>query len=285
LRPPIGAHVSTAGGIERALDRARELGYEAVQLFVKSPHQWRGPRLDQATVDAFRAARAARPVAFLAAHAAYLINLAALDRSVLRRSRTALVDELVRGAALGLDALIVHPGAHLGVGEREGLARAAESLSHALGRSSAAGPRLLIENTAGPGTVLGHRLEHLADLVERSGGGARLGLCLDTCHAFAAGYDLRTARGYERFWSEAEQVVGLGSVGCLHLNDSRYPQGSRRDRHANLGDGGIGLGCFRRVVRDPRLAAIPMVLETPRGDEGQGHARDFARLKGWRATR
>lgn len=264
------------------MERAREIGCEAVQIFVKSPQQWRGARLEGAEVEAFRAARQATGVGPVVAHAAYLINLAAPDQGVLSRSRRGLADELARCGRLGVDALVVHPGAHLGAGVERGLGRAAASLREVLARTQP-GARLLVENTAGQGTVLGAELEQLAALLERVAAPERLGLCIDTCHAFAAGYSLDRSAAYRRFWERLDALAGLTAIGCLHLNDSAHARGSRRDRHANLGEGEIGDALFRRLVRDPALAALPMILETPRGADGRGHARDLAKLRRWRA--
>ncbi|MDX1501139.1 MAG: deoxyribonuclease IV [Thermoanaerobaculia bacterium] len=280
--PRLGAHVSAAGGVHRALERARAAGCETAQIFVKSPNRWRGPEIADTAAAAFRDGRGDLPGPVVA-HAAYLVNLAATDRTVLRRSRRALADELRRCDLLGVDALVVHPGAHLGAGPERGVARVARSVRRVLDEHPP-DCRLLLENTAGQGTVLGRHLEELTAML-----GAirrpRVGVCIDTCHAFAAGYPVHTRRGYDRFWDEVDEKIGLAAVGCLHLNDSRFPLGSRRDRHANLGDGEIGPASFRRLVGDPRLLEVPMILETPLGEDGQGHARDLARLKRWRRRR
>ena len=280
--PPLGAHVSAAGGIDKALERASELGYEAAQVFVKSPQQWAAPALRKNTVQGFRAARATSRVEVFVAHAAYLLNLASPDTAIRARSRKGLADELVRCDRLGIEYLVVHPGAHMGAGEDRGLARIADSLDRILRRHSQCGTRVLLENTAGQGTVLGHRLEHLERVRADAACGDRLGICLDTCHLFAAGYSIKAAKGYAAFLERLDDLLAQRAICCLHLNDSQHPRGSRRDRHANLGDGKIGSALFRRLVREPRLAAIPMILETPIGDDRQGHVRDFARLLGWR---
>lgn len=296
--PPIGAHASAAGGVHLALDRARGFGCEAVQVFVKSPHQWKAARLRESDVHLFTEARHPRrgapedgapangdestdPLGPVVAHAAYLINLASPDRRVLGRSRRGLADELARCHRFGIDALIVHPGAHLGSGIERGVARVVESVGEVLDRTPG-GTRLLLENTAGQGTVLGASLEELASMLEGCAAEERLGVCLDTCHAFAAGYGLHRSRGYEAYWARVEALLGLDAVGCLHLNDSQHPLGSHRDRHANLGEGEIGPGLFRRLMGEPRLSRVPMVLETPVGDDRQGHARDLAKLRRWR---
>ncbi len=278
VTPLLGAHVSTAGGLPLALERGVELGCDAIQIFVKPPSQWRLRPLARREAPRFRAARAASPIAAVLAHATYLINLAATDRDTLRRSRSTLGAELARCQTLAVPALVVHPGAHLGRGKRRGVEAVARSLDRVLDRRRGAATRLLLENTAGQGTTLGWRLEQLAEIRQRCRHRRRIGFCIDTCHAFAAGYRLDRPAGYERFVAELDACLGLDAVGCFHLNDSRHAAGSRRDRHANLGTGRIGRGAFRRLVRDRRLAGIPMVLETPRGDGGDGHRRDLELL-------
>ncbi len=280
--PPLGAHVSIAGGVERAIDRARELRCETAQIFVKNASQWVGKPLDESSVAAFRDAREGSPLVRIVAHASYLINLAARDRAILGKSRRALADELDRCERLGLDGLVVHPGAHMGVGEERGVARAAESLDRVLEGRDRAGVRILLENTAGQGTVLGHRLEQLAAMRAACSRPGRVGVCLDTCHAFAAGYEVHREEGYEELFGRFRELFADRDLGCLHLNDSQRGLGSRRDRHANLGRGEIGTGLFRRLVADPRLAGVPMILETPMGEESRGHRRDLKLLKTWR---
>lgn len=282
--PPLGAHVSAAGGLERAIERGEALGCEALQVFVKNPSQWRGKALDETDAVAFRTAHRRSAIGPLVAHGTYLVNLAATDRSNLSRSRRATVDELSRCRAAGIGELVVHPGAHLGAGEEQGLARIAASLDAVLATRESEGPRILLEITAGQGTVVGYRLEHLAVLRERCAGGDRLGLCLDTCHAFAAGYAIHEERGYEELMGEIEDRFGWAALGCIHLNDSQRGFASRRDRHANIGEGEIGLATFERLLADERLAAVPMILETPLGDDGGGHARDLERLRALRSA-
>ena len=275
----LGAHVSAAGGLPRAVERAVAAGYEAFQLFVKSPQQWLARRLARGESAAFREAFRQSRLERSVAHGTYLVNLAAIDAATLRRSRSTLGIELGRCQTLGVPDLVVHPGAHLGRGVEAGIAAVAASLAAVLAQRRGRATRLLLENTAGQGTVLGARLEHLAEMRRLSGHPERIGFCIDTCHAFAAGYRIDTAAGWERFVGEMDRHLGLANVGCLHLNDSRHEAGSNRDRHANVGRGRIGRAAFRRILHDPRLAALPMILETPLGDDGRGHQRDFALLR------
>ena len=278
VEPLLGAHESAAGGPSRAIERAEAIGCRALQVFVKSPSQWRGSELADSEVAAFRVARAASRVVAVVAHASYLINLAAPGATMRERSIEALADELERARRLGLDALVLHPGAHLGEGAAAGLRRAAAALDAAYARLAADAPPTLLEQTAGQGTLLGARLEELAAIRAAASCEARLGFCLDTCHAFAAGYPVDGEAGWEAFLAQVELTLGLARVRCVHLNDSKGVRGCRRDRHANLGEGEIGLEAFVRVARDPRLAGVPLVLETPLGADGRGHARDLARL-------
>lgn len=283
--PPLGAHVSVAGGMPTAIERATTLGCTAAQVFVKNANQWQGRELTEEEEASFRAARAASQVGPLVAHASYLINLCSADPALLARSREALADELSRCARLGVDGLVLHPGAHLGAGEEAGIDRVAASLDAVLAGLPDIATRVLLENTAGQGSCLGYRLEHLAAIRERVASPHRVGVCLDTCHAFAAGYAIHKRQGYEGFVREIEELLGLPAVGCFHLNDSVRPFGSRRDRHAHIGEGEIGLPAFARLLHDPRLREIPMVLETEPGDEMEGHRRDLEMLRGLRKPR
>jgi len=278
--PPLGAHVSVAGGLATAFERAADLGCEAIQIFVKNANQWQGRTLAGEEVDAFRAARAASAVGPVVAHASYLINLAAAEGEIREKSVAALADELARCTLLGVDALVVHPGAHVGAGDATGIERVAAALDRVLGLLPQSPVRILIENTAGQGTCLGHRLEHLAQIRARVAAPHRLGACLDTCHAFAAGYALHEPAGYEDFVAAAVELFGRGVLGCLHLNDSLRPFASRRDRHAHIGEGEIGLDAFARLLHDRRLRDVPMVLETEPEDAMAGHRRDLAVLRG-----
>ncbi|PYQ65070.1 MAG: deoxyribonuclease IV [Acidobacteria bacterium] len=278
--PPLGAHCSVAGGMPTAIARATSLGCTAAQVFVKNASQWRGRELTAEEVAAFRAAHAESAVGPLVAHASYLINLCSADPVLLARSREALADELSRCARLGVGGLVVHPGAHLGAGEEAGVERVAASLDAVLAALPGAPVRVLLENTAGQGSCLGHRLEHLEAIRARVAAPARVGVCLDTCHAFAAGYALHEKAGYEEMWAEFAARIGFAALGGMHLNDSLRPFGSRRDRHAHIGEGEIGLGAFARLLHDPRLAGVPMIIETETGEDLAGHRRDLETLRG-----
>jgi len=283
--PHLGAHVSTAGGVSTAFPRAAAIGCDALQVFVKNANAWRARPLAAAEADAFRAAHAAT-AGFAAsaplpvvAHAGYLINLCSPKPDVHERSQAALADELERCDALGVPGLVLHPGAHLGAGEAvgiDGVARALDAVHAALPSGRA---RVLLENTAGQGTVLGARLGQLAEIIARVDAPERVGVCLDTCHAFAAGYDLRSEAGYLAFLDEVEATVSLARVAAVHLNDSQFGLGAGKDRHASIGAGELGAAAFARWIADPVWGDRPMVLETPLGDDDLGHARDLATLR------
>lgn len=261
----IGAHQSISGGLEKAVERAVADGCESVQVFTRNQSQWAVKPLAPEAVGRFRHAveRWGVPRARLLAHDSYLINVCAADRDLRRRSLDALVVELERCAALGIGALVMHPGAHLGRGETRALKQVARALTRALSRTEGHPDAavLLIENTAGQGTTLGHRFEHLRDLLADVEPKARLGICFDTQHAFAAGYDMSTPDGHAATLDELDRVVGLRHVRAFHLNDSKKPLGARVDRHERIGRGHLGAGCFRRLLDDPRFAETPGVLE------------------------
>lgn len=265
----LGAHLSIAGGLERALTAADRLGCGAVQLFTKNASTWRERTLTTDEIERFRAAHAAAGRPALASHAAYLVNLASPDPALWVRSREAMVQEVRRCHRLGISWVVVHPGAHMGAGVAAGLARVREALAAILAATAETTVGLLVETTAGQGTGVGHRFEHLAAILGPAGGEARLGACLDTGHVFAAGYDIRTAAGWRATIEAFRRRVGLARLHWMHLNDSRTGLGSRVDRHAGIGEGAIGLEGFAALMNDPRLARVPKVLETPKGGRGE----------------
>ena len=262
---PIGAHVSSAGGPQLTPGRAIDIGATALQLFTKTPNQWREPEIDPATAAAFREALQASGVRFTTSHDSYLINLASPDPTLRARSLDSFTRELRRCHALGLDAVVSHPGNFID-DRASGLARNADAITEAL--EAAPGPtRLCMELTAGQGTVLGSTFDEMAALLARIPKRLqhRLGVCLDTAHVFAAGYDL--VHDYDGVWARFADVIGYDRLGVLHLNDSAVPHGSRKDRHALIGEGHLGDAPFRRIMTDPRLRDVPKILETPKGDD------------------
>jgi deoxyribonuclease-4 len=273
LEPPrLGAHLSIAGGLPRAVELGAELGVTALQVFVKSARQWDARALEPAEVAAFRRALAGRDLArHTLAHAGYLINLASPEAAARERSIRALGSELARCRRLGIPYLVVHPGSHMGRGEAEGLGRVVRAIDRLLaprrgGARPYEGVTLLLETTAGQGSALGHRFEHLARILDESRARDRLGICFDTCHVHAAGYDLHDDASCGAVFDELDRRVGLERLRAFHLNDSKARAGSRLDRHEHIGRGRIGLAAFRRIVNDPRFRDLPMVLETPKGE-------------------
>ncbi|WP_445003019.1 deoxyribonuclease IV [Halomonas mongoliensis] len=259
----LGAHVSAAGGVDQAVQRAVAIGANAFALFTKNQRQWKAKPLDDATIDAFRSAcrRHGFGPGQILPHDSYLINLGHPEAEGLAKSRAAFLDEVQRCEQLGIDRLNFHPGSHLRkISESECLARIAESLNETLSRTR--GVIAVLENTAGQGSNLGWRFEHLAEVIEQVEDKSRVGVCLDTCHAFAAGYDLRTAEATTAMLDEFDAVVGMKYLKGMHLNDAKSELGSRVDRHHSLGQGNIGLACFTALMQDPRTDGMPLVLET-----------------------
>lgn len=275
----LGAHMPTAGGLEKSLLAGKEIGCTAVQLFTGSPRQWSHPPLAEERIAAFHAAREQTGIDFTVAHDSYLINLAAPMADLLERSRKAFRSELDRAHLLNIPWVVTHMGAHLDEGEEAGLGRLIESLRTVLEETDRDGcpVGIALETTAGQGTGLGWRFDHLGQVLDAVGPHPRLGVCLDTCHVFAAGYDLRDAEAYERTWSAFDAAIGIDRLKVIHANDARKPLGSRVDRHAHIGQGEIGIGAFARLVCDPRLLHIPIVIETP--DMESMHKVNLARLK------
>jgi len=277
----IGAHMSIAGGIHRAFERGLETGCRTMQIFLKNSNQWRGKALTDEERLKYALAKQESGIEPVLAHSSYLINLASPEPALFRRSLEAFVDELARANNLGVPALILHPGAHRGAGEAAGIAAVAAALDEALDRVPPP-VCVLLENTAGQGSCLGHRFEQLAAILDLVRAGDRVGFCLDTCHAFAAGYDLRTAAGYRRMLREFDGRIGIDRIRAFHVNDCRKPLGSRVDRHTHIGRGEIGLEAFRCLINDRRFARVPKILETPKGDDAALDLMNLATLRGLR---
>ena len=264
--PRLGAHLSISGGLPRAVDRAEASGCQALQIFTKSAGQWRARELPPQEIALFRRRVRQTKIRPVVAHNSYLINLAAADPVLRQKSIDSLGDELDRADSLGLDGLVMHPGSYTSGTEQGGLEMIGDALGAILGERPHGKTRILLEHTAGQGTNLGHRFEHLAAIIDRLGGSSRVGVCLDTCHLIAAGYDIRSTDGYLETFEQFAKIVGLSRLKVFHLNDSKRPCGSRVDRHEHIGKGCLGLATFRRLLNDPRFAKLPMLLETPKMD-------------------
>lgn len=266
-RDLLGAHMSIAGGLHLALERGRTVGCSVVQLFLKNQVQWQGKSLTEADAREFRRVQKATGIRIAFAHATYLINLASPVEAEWRRSVEAFHDELERAEALELPFVVIHPGSHKGSGLEAGLARIVAALDELCERTRGYQVKVCLENTAGAGNTVGARFDELAALLDRARFPERLGVCLDTCHLFAAGYDIRTPAGYAATMVECRRTIGTGTVLAFHLNDAKQGLGSGLDRHQHIGKGKIGLGAFRSLLNDPRFARRPMVLETPKEDD------------------
>lgn len=272
-----GAHVSASGGVENAVKNAQDIGATAFALFTKNQRQWIAPALTPAQIDTFRKAMAEAgfSASQILPHDSYLINLGHPDEDGLQKSRDSFFEEMQRCELLGLDRLNFHPGSHLKrISEEGSLERIAESINMALERTK--GVTAVLENTAGQGSNLGYKFEHLAYIIDRVEDKSRVGVCLDTCHSFAAGYDLRTKEACDATFAEFDRIIGFKYLRGMHLNDAMRPLGSRIDRHSPMGDGEIGIECFKYIASDPRFDNIPLILETP--DE-ERWAQEIAQLK------
>ncbi|MBE9506948.1 MAG: deoxyribonuclease IV [Chloroflexi bacterium] len=275
----LGAHESIAGGLHKAFDRAQSVGCEAMQIFVKSNRSWAVKPLTEEDIARFKAKAEETGIHPVVGHTSYLLNLATPDEALWTKSRDTLIIELERCEALDVGWLVLHPGSHVGAGEEAGLARVAQALGEVHAATPGFRAQILLETTAGQGTNLGYRFEHLAWLIEQTPRGERLGVCLDTCHVFAAGYELRTPEGYGATMEAFDRVIGLERLHAIHLNDSKGDLGSHKDRHEHIGKGFIGLEGFRHLLNDPRLAGLPGLLETPKGDDLQEDRENLAVLR------
>jgi deoxyribonuclease-4 len=266
-KPLLGAHQSIAGGVENALARGQEVGCDTIQIFVKNPNRWASKPLVEEDVAAFKEAAAETGIWPVFAHALYLINLATPDDALWQKSVGALADGLERCEQLGLPGLVVHPGSHRGSGEEAGIARISGALDEVHRRLPGYGAQVWLEVTAGQGDHLGFTFDQLRAMIDGTSEPERLGVCFDTAHAFAAGYELRTREGYEATWADFDEVLGLGLLKAIHLNDSQRDLGSRVDRHEHIGQGLLGLDPFRYLLNDERFWGLPMTLETDKGPD------------------
>lgn len=260
----IGAHVSAAGGVEHTPERAHEIGAKAFALFTKNQRQWEGPPLSEENIAGFKAncEKFGYSMNHVMPHDSYLINLGHPEPANLQKSRKAFLDEIQRCEQLGIKLLNFHPGSHLNKHSPDDcISTIAASINWALERTE--GVTAVIENTAGQGTNMGYKFQQLADIIKQVDDQSRVGVCIDTCHAFAAGYDLSTEEGFRKTFQEFDDIVGFNYLKGIHLNDSKRELGSKVDRHENIGEGQIGKEGFRRIMQDDRFDDIPMILETP----------------------
>ena len=263
----LGAHMSIAGGVHTAVERGVSIGCATMQMFVKNNNQWRGKELTDEDISTYKKLLQESSIGPVVVHDTYLINLCAPDKEILRKSRAALKDELDRCEKLGVEYLNFHPGSHIGAGEKEGIKRIAESLNTIHDQTLGYGVRSVLETTAGQGTAIGYRFDQLREIIDLVDNAERMAVCVDTCHVFAAGYDIATERGYEKTFEDFDAVIGLGRLAAFHINDSKREFGSRVDRHEHIGKGAIGKTGFRLLMNDDRFRTVPKILETPKGPE------------------
>ncbi|MEO5896501.1 MAG: deoxyribonuclease IV [Vicinamibacterales bacterium] len=264
--PRLGAHMSIAGGLPRAVDRAAAARCESLQIFTKSAGQWRARPLPPEEIALFKQRVAETAICPVVAHNSYLINLAAAMPALREQSIASLAEEIDRAEALGLYGLVMHPGSHTTGTEQDGLRLIVQGLVQLLGERPDGSTMILLEHTAGQGTNLGHRFEHLAEIIDGVNATSRVGVCLDTCHLLTSGYDICSEDGYDATFREFDRIVGLKRLKAFHLNDSKKPCASRVDRHEHIGKGCLGLEPFRWLLNDPRFRELPMMLETPKLD-------------------
>ena len=261
--------MSVAGGVSKAVARARLHGCEALQIFTKNASQWKGKPLDSVEVTAFRGALAQTDIRPVVSHASYLINMATTFAGLREQSTAAFADELERAELLGLLGVVIHPGTCTAGTEADALRLIAESIRTALKMKPRRKTMVLLEHTAGQGRTVGHRFEHLAAILEHLDGSPRVGVCLDTCHLLSSGYDITTEEGYNRTFADFDRIVGLDRLKVFHGNDSKKPCGSRIDRHEHIGDGCLGLEPFRRLLRDTRFKELPILIETAKSQRSE----------------
>lgn len=276
----LGAHMSISGGIHRAPARGKAAGCSVIQLFTQNSNQWRGKIPTDAEVAQFREEWAESGIIDIVSHDIYLINLAAAPGEVRDKSLVAFREEMERCARLGINKIVMHPGSHVGAGEETGLARIIEAFDELIAAAPDFTGKILLENTAGQGTNLGCRFTHLQTIIQGSRFPERFAVCLDTCHAVAAGYDLLTPAGYAATFAEFDRLIGINRLACFHLNDSKKGLGSHVDRHEHIGKGELGLEPFRMLLNDSRFKSVPKILETPKGDNEEMDEINLGILRG-----
>src|SRR5215213_4376294 len=274
----LGAHMSVAGGHALAIERATAFSMTACQIFTKNANQWNAKPIAPEAAESFRARVATSEIGFVVAHDSYLINLASPDDALRERSIAAFGDELERCDQLGVPWLVTHPGAHMGTGVEEGVGRVANALNHIFAEHRRLNVTVLLETTAGQGSSLGRSFEELAMILALVEDQSRVAVCFDTCHVFAAGYDVRDAEVYAATMQAFDDVIGLNRLRLFHLNDSKKGLGAHVDRHAHIGEGELGTETFRLLLNDERFAGHPGILETPKGDDGEDDRRNLATL-------
>jgi deoxyribonuclease-4 len=275
----LGAHMSIAGGLHKAVERGLEAGCGVIQVFTQNSNQWKGKNITESDISLYRERLEESGIHQVVSHDIYLINLAAPPGEVREKSLAGFSEEMERCARLGIDLIVMHPGSHLGDGEETGILRIVEAFDTLFDRVPEFSGLVLLETTAGQGSNLGYRFEHLRDIRDRTGFPNRFGICFDTCHTFAAGYDMTTEEGYQRVFEEVDRILGLESLKVFHFNDSKKGLNCRVDRHEHIGLGAMGLSGFRFLMNDERFFRIPKILETPKGDDNEMDAINLRTLR------
>ncbi len=275
----LGAHTSIAGGVDKAVDLANKLGFAAMQIFSKNNNRWNTKPLSEEEINSFKTKLEKSKIKFVVVHDSYLINLCAADKSILKKSREAFIDELFRCGQLGVKYLNFHPGAHGGKGEEEGIKVIAESLNIIHENTPNLNVSSMLELTAGQGTAIGCRFEQIKNIIDLVDDKQRMSVCIDTSHIFAAGYDIKTRANYKKVIKEFDDIIGLAKLKCIHMNDSKKPLGSRVDRHEHIGKGFIGKEGFSNIMNDKKLEHVPKILETPKGKKQLEDKKNIRTLK------
>ncbi|MCX8010361.1 MAG: deoxyribonuclease IV [Ignavibacteria bacterium] len=263
----LGAHTSIAGGIDSAVDRAVKINCNAMQIFTKNNNQWKASPLDSNTIQTYKNKLRLSKIKSVIAHDSYLINLCAKDKEILNKSRLSFIEELKRCELIDILYLNFHPGSHLGQGEKDGIKIIAESINLAHQATKNFKVNTMLETTAGQGTSIGYRFEHLREIIDLIEDKSRMAVCIDTCHIFAAGYDISSKNGYKKTFHDFNSIIGFKYLKAFHINDSKRELGSRVDRHQHIGKGKIGLNGFKLLMNDKRVENIPKILETPKGPD------------------
>lgn len=274
-----GTHASAAGGVDKSLQRTLDVNATSCQIFTKSERQWRAKPLEDDVVERFHEERERTGIRQIISHGSYLINLASPKDDLIEKSMGGLTEELVRAQTLGLIGVVLHPGAHTGSGVETGIATFADSLNRLHEQLPDITALTLLETTAGQGTALGRSFEEIAQIIDRVEAKDRVAVCLDTCHIFAAGYDIRTAEGYKQVMDDFDRVIGMDKLKAIHLNDSKMPFASNKDRHEQIGEGEIGIEGFRALVNDSRLSGLPGILETEKDPDGDNDRKNLELLR------
>ncbi|MHA1144797.1 MAG: deoxyribonuclease IV [Candidatus Helarchaeota archaeon] len=276
----LGAHMMITGGLWKAIERGEQINCESIQIFTKSNRSWKSKPISEEEREKFLAKKNQTTIHPIFVHASYLINLATLDEEKYKKSFDGMIDELQRAEKIGLPWVVLHPGSHLGVGIQKGMNRIAKSINGIHERTEGLKVKILLENVAGQGTNIGRKFEELQGIIKKVTEADRLGICFDTCHAFAGGHDFRNEKRYEALWEEFDSIIGLDKLLAFHLNDSMGAIGSRKDRHAHIGQGKIGLNAFKLLLNDKRFKDHPGVLETPKDKEMTEDVRNLKVLRG-----